>query len=205
MTGYTYDVVRKTDTSGISLRVPKDLESLEVRDDFLYTTLYEHNAKKDNRSLVKIDTRDNTQTILSIEVSNFGLLTKGIVYQEYTSGKLMISDFDGNNARVLVDKNLDKIKIDGNKIYYTVLGEAGLYNFNVKTQDGEKLNDILVDDILINKSGVYFVNKSHEAGIFKISEGKEVKIANGFVHNYINTNEGVLYNKRGSSEVFLTN
>lgn len=56
---------------------------------------------------------------------------------------------------------------------------------------------------MINKSGNYLINKSYEAGIFKISGGKAAKIADGFVQWYINTDGGVLYNKRGSAEVYL--
>lgn len=38
----------------------------------------------------------------------------------------MKSDFDGNNARVLVDSSLDLIKVYDSQVYYTVTGEAGL-------------------------------------------------------------------------------
>jgi hypothetical protein len=41
----------------------------------------------------------------------------------------------------------------------TVTGEAGLYHLNAVSESGEKLSDIVVDDILINKSGSYFINK----------------------------------------------
>lgn len=115
----------------------------------------------------------------------------------------MKSDFDGNNSMILVDKNLDMIKVYGSQVYYTVTGEAGMYHLNAVTEAREKLSDIVVDDILINKSASYFINKSYEAGIFKISGGKATKIADGFVQGYINTPGGILYNKRSSAEVYL--
>ncbi|ATW25793.1 stalk domain-containing protein [Candidatus Formimonas warabiya] len=201
--GYTYDLVRTVTVNFTSLGVSTDMEGLAVKDNCIYSMLYEEKAEKDNRNVVKIDTADNTQTILPIEVSKFWLVTDGIIYQEYTSRKLMKSDFDGNNARVLADKNLGMIKVYGSQVYYTVSGEAGLYHLNAVTEAGEKLSDIVTDDILINKSGSYFINKSYEAGIFKISGGKAAKIADGFVQGYINTAGGILYNKRGSAEVYL--
>lgn len=201
--GFTYDLIRKTTVNFTSLGVSTDMEGLAVKDNYIYSMLYEQMAKKDNRNLVKIDTTDNTQTILPIEVNKFWLVTDGIVYQEFTNGKLMKSDFDGNNARVLVDRNLEMIKVYDNQVYYTVTGEAGLYHFNTVTEAGEKLSDIVADDILINQSGTYFINKSYDAGIFKISGGKSAKIADGFIQQYINTSVGILYNKWGSAEVYL--
>lgn len=201
--GYTYNLVRKVTVNSTSLSVSTDMEGLAVKDNDVYSMLYEEKAKKDNRNVVKIDTTDNIQTILPIEVNKFWLVTDGIVYQEYTSRKLMKSDFDGNNARILADKNLDMIKVYDSQVYYTVTGEAGLYHLNAVTEVGEKLSDIVVNDILANKSGSYFINKSYEAGIFKISGGKAVKIADGFVQGYINTAGGILYKKRGSAEVYL--
>ncbi|MEL7566649.1 MAG: copper amine oxidase N-terminal domain-containing protein [Dehalobacterium sp.] len=201
--GYTYDIVRKATENFTSLGVSTYMDGLAVKDNDIYSMLYEERGGKDNRNVVKINTTDNTQTILPLEVSKFWLVTDGIVYQEYTSGKLMKSDFDGNNARVLADKNLDMIKAYGSEVYYTVTGEAGLYHLNAVTETGEKLSDMVADDILINKSGSYFINKSYEAGIFKISGGQTAKIADGFVQGYINTDGGILYNKRSSAEVHL--
>ncbi|MDD2497616.1 MAG: copper amine oxidase N-terminal domain-containing protein [Desulfitobacteriaceae bacterium] len=201
--GYTYDIIRKISETSISHGVSVDMEGLPVKGNFIYAMLYEEKAEKDNRNVVKIDTTDNKQTILPIEISKFWLVTDGIVYQEYTSGKLMKSDFDGNNARVLVDKSIDKIKFYSSQVYYTVIGEAGLFHLNAVTEIGEKLSDIVVNDILINKSGSYFINGSYEAGIFKISGGKATKIVDGFIYNCVNTDAGILYNKRGATEVYL--
>ena len=203
--GYTYDIVRKVTADYTSHGISTDMEGLSVNGGFIFAMLYEEKAEKDNRNVVKIDTTDNSQTILPIEVNKFWLVSDGIVYQEYTSGKLMKSDFDGNNARVLADKNLDIIKIYGDDVYYTVTSEAGIFHINAVTEAGEMLSDIVADDILINKSGAYFINKSYDAGIFKISENKASKIADGFVQGYINTDGGILYNKRGSAEAYLAN
>ncbi len=201
--GYTYDIVRKTTESSISYGVSAGMKGLAVKNGFIYAMLYPEKAKKDNRNVVRIDTAGNTQTILPIEVNKFWLIEDGIVYQEYTSGKLMKSDFAGNNTKVLVDQNLGMINIYGNDIYYTVTDEAGLFYIEALTGTVKKLSDIVTDDILINQSGVYFINKSYDAGIFKISGDKASKIADGFIQEYINTDGGILYNKRGSAEVYL--
>ncbi|HAG10264.1 MAG TPA: hypothetical protein DCK76_02490 [Desulfotomaculum sp.] len=200
--GYAYDVVRKATENSISLSASTDMEGLAVKDSFIYAMLYQEKADKDNRNVVRINTADNTQTILPIEVNKFWLVQDGILYQEFTSGKLMKSDFDGSHIKVLADQDLDKIKVYGNDIYYTVAGEAGLYHLNVVTEAGEKLSDIVVDDILLNQSGSYFVNQSYDAGIFKISDGKAAKIVDGFVQRCLNTDGGILYNKRGSADVY---
>ncbi|WP_347488659.1 hypothetical protein ABDB91_15855 [Desulfoscipio sp. XC116] len=47
------------------------------------------------------------------------------------------------------------------------------------------------------------IKKSYEPGIFKISGGQAAKTADGFVQWYINTDGGILYNKRSSAEVYL--
>ena len=203
--GYTYDIVRETADTSVSHGISVDMVGLAMKDNFIYAMLYEEKAEKDNRNVVKIDTTDNKQVILPIEISKFWLVNDGIVYIEYTSGKLTKSDFDGNNARVLVDRNLDKIKVYGNDVYYTVTGEAGLFHLNAVTGAREKLSDLVVNEILINKSGTYFINASYDAGIFKINGGKITKIADGFVCEYTNTDVGILYNKRGSMEVYLAN
>jgi len=200
--GYAYDVVRKATENSISLSASTDMEGLAVKDNFIYAMLYQEKADKDNRNVVRINTADNTQTILPIEVNKFWLVQDGILYQEFTSGKLMKSDFDGNHIKVLADQDLDKIKVYGNDIYYTVAGEAGLYHLNVVTETEEKLSDIVVDDILLNQSGSYFVNQSYDAGIFKINDGKAAKIVDGFVQRCLNTDGGILYNKRGSADVY---
>ncbi|GEM_PF-4302838 len=115
----------------------------------------------------------------------------------------MKSDFAGNNTKVLVDQNLGMINVYGNDIYYTVTGEAGLFYIEALTGTVKRPSDIVTDDILINQSGVYFINKSYDAGIFKISGDKVSKIADGFIQEYINTDGGILYNKRGFAEVYL--
>ena len=201
--GYTYDLMRKATPDHTSLSISRDMDGLAVKDNYIYSMLYEEKADKDNRNVVKIDTTDNSQMILPIEVNKFWLVTDGIIYQEFTSGNLMKADFDGNNAKVLVNQNIDIIKVYGSQVYYTVTNVAGLYHLNAVTETGEKLSDLVVDDILINQSGSYFINQSYDAGIFKISGGKATKIADGFIFNYNNTNGGILYNKRDSIEVYL--
>ncbi len=174
-----------------------------VKDGYLYTMLYQESAEKDNRNVVKINTADNSQTVLPIEVNKFWLVSDGIVYVDFSTGKLMKSDFDGQNAKVLVDKKIDLIKAYGDHIYDTVEDEAGIYHTDAVAEKTEKLSNIVVNDILLNQSGCYFINYTYEAGIFKISGSGAVKIADGFVQWYINTDGGILYNKRGSTEMYL--
>lgn len=202
--GYTYDLIRQTRADFTSLRVPTDMTGLAVRDNYVYAMLYGEHGKKDNRNVVEINTIDNAQRILPIEVNKFWLVGDGIIYQEYTSGKLLKSDFEGCNTSILADKSLDLIKVYGDQVYYTVADEAGLYHLDARTEREEKLSDILTDDILINQSGGYLINQSYDPGIFKISGERVIKVADGFVQRYINTREGILYNKRGSNMVYLT-
>ncbi|HAG10265.1 MAG TPA: hypothetical protein DCK76_02495 [Desulfotomaculum sp.] len=203
MNGYTYDVEREKSDSSVTYRCPTDMDGLAVKDGYLYTMLYQENAKKDNRNVVKINTADNSQTVLPIEVNKFWLVSDGIVYVDFSTGKLMKSDFDGQNAKVLVDKKIDLIKAYGDHIYDTVEGEAGIYHTDAVAEKTEKLSNIVVNDILLNQPGCYFINYTYEAGIFKISGSGAVKIADGFVQWYINTDGGILYNKRGSTEMYL--
>ena len=178
------------------------MEGLAVKNQYLYTMLYQESAEKDNRQVVKINTADNSQTILPIEVNKFWLVSDGIVYQDFSTGKLMKTDFGGKNSQTLVDQSLDLIRVYGDQVYYTVNGEAGLYRVDALMGKTDKLSAIVVDDILVNPAGCYFINSSYEAGIFKVSGEGAVKIADGFLFPYVNTDAGILYNKRGSADVY---
>lgn len=196
--GYAYDIAREKSKWSCST----GMEGLAVKNQYLYTMLYQESAEKDNRQVVKINTADNSQTILPIEVNKFWLVSDGIVYQDFSTGKLMKTDFGGKNSQTLVDQSLDLIRVYGDQVYYTVNGEAGLYRVDALMGKTDKLSAIVVDDILVNPAGCYFINSSYEAGIFKVSGEGAVKIADGFLFPYVNTDAGILYNKRGSADVY---
>lgn len=107
----------------------------------------------------------------------------------------------GDTIYRLVNNRL--IHVGGAKSLSSIIDKAGLYHLDILTGHEEKLSNVIVDDILINETGAYFINKSYDPGIFKIIDNKATKIADGFLREYVNTQGGVLYNKRCADKVYL--
>lgn len=197
--GWSHDPLRNF------INRPRDMEGLVFKDNFLYTFIVdEYTTKKPEeatQSIVKIDIKDNEQTILPLKANLFWVLADGILYRDSINGALVKSDLDGNNPKVLVNQATDKVKFIGNRVYYTLSGKVGLYTLDMVKGAAEKLSELPVDDFWINPLGLYFLNNTYEPGIYKLRDKKLVKLVEGYVQNCLNTPDGILYTKREAVDI----
>ncbi len=202
---YDYDIHISYNEHGpiASISTPAEAIPNQIQDGYLYLTGYDINAGKHQRELLKLDLQTNQLTPLSLKVKLFWLWNNQLVYVDGNTGHLKKTDLNGKDSYTLVKENINQAKVYKNDLYYTIEGKTGLYHYHLTSGKNEALTDMAVSDYFCNKAGVFAINDSAQPGIYKLEGGNVTCLDSGFIQNPMNTEAGVLYNKKYETQCFL--
>ncbi|WP_059046778.1 stalk domain-containing protein [Paenibacillus rubinfantis] len=198
--GYAYGVARSVEENGgVGFRSDS---TLVLKDGALYAIGFNDSDPQDPNSVYRIDTTGRKHVKLVSGASQFWLTGKQLYYLEESSGRLMRTALNGGETpAAMSSQRISQLQMYENVFYYTSVGDKGMELFRLDPTTGQEkklaaLTPGATADTTfeVNKSGVYYVNRGYEPGIYHISsDGKERRLSKDTVDQSVLTDSGMIY------------
>jgi len=195
--GFVYGIYRDVRDDGVSYGASGPLY---VKDGYLYTLGFKEDDLQDRGAVYRIDPESGSQVVLTSPAKQFWIVDDRIFYIDAETGHLKQVGLDGTGDRTLAARKVGSVQIfNGNLYYLTVTGGrfshvGELYKYNIAGGQETKLSDKPASSFYAGTTGVYYVSRGYEPGLYKIdANGRNVALVNDDIAQAQMTDAGMIY------------